>query len=874
VTDQESTTDLLRRADAAYRVVVANPELAAPEVAQLLSEVRQDGNPRALVSVLRAAAWFERSQLRHDRAAALLDEAVRIGRRHRLDAELRQALTTRGAVRHEQGRLTAAKRDFEQAASLLGDADDPELDAQRAALLQNSGQLTAAADLYRRILRNRDTPLDVRAKAANNLGLIEVWCGRADTALSWLDVAAEAAREVGPGSAAFVAASRAWATVRAGRLQQGLELYDEAEARWRESGIPLAELYAEHADALADLRLIPEAIRQAERAVVALDEHGFALIAAEAQLRLARLTLLEGQPRAAAATADLVATRLRGHGRAAWASQARLVSIDAHLATCSAEPDDLAVARRAAATLERAGLVAEAVDGHLTAGRVAATFGRSRLALDAWRRAEQVAHAAPLLVRLKGRLAGALAAELTERPDVVVRRARAGLEDLARHRAALPSAELRARASAHGAELGRLGLAAIAGRRPAADVLLWMERTRSAALGSVDPPEVAGIEEELGLLRATQSDIAEAKREGAARLTDLLARQAALEERIRKATWNQRSSIDAPDRWRPISEIRASLGGQTLVEYDVLDSTIVAAVLTARRSRLAGLGPIESIRRQLDDLSFALRRLARHRSSAASLAAARSGAEDALGALTSLLVEPLALGTPSGVVVVPVGELQNVPWTALLDTPVAVAPSAAMWVRTATRPPPARERVSLIAGPELEGAVAEVRALAAVHDTADVIVPPRSDTAAVTRSLAASSLAHLACHGSVRSDNPMFSSLLVTDGPLTVHELDRRGIAPHRMILAACESSADTVYPGNEALGFVSTLLAGGTSGLIASSVVIPDWNVVRLMTALHTALRAGSTMAVALHEARADVDLSDPAGFVSWCAFNAFGAA
>jgi CHAT domain-containing protein len=182
--------------------------------------------------------------------------------------------------------------------------------------------------------------------------------------------------------------------------------------------------------------------------------------------------------------------------------------------------------------------------------------------------------------------------------------------------------------------------------------------------------------------------------------------------------------------------------------------------------------------------------------------------------------------------------------------------------------------VSLIAGPELDGAVAEVSAIARVHDGADVVVPPRSDTAAVTTSLATASLAHLACHGSIRTDNPMFSSLLVSDGPLTVHELDRRGIAPHRMVLAACEASSDVVYPGNEALGFVSTLLAGGTSGLIASSVVIPDWDVVPLMMSLHRSLHAGSTMAIALHEARGSLDRNDPSSFVSRCAFNAFGAA
>jgi hypothetical protein len=54
----------------------------------------------------------------------------------------------------------------------------------------------------------------------------------------------------------------------------------------------------------------------------------------------------------------------------------------------------------------------------------------------------------------------------------------------------------------------------------------------------------------------------------------------------------------------------------------------------------------------------------------------------------------------------------------------------------------------------------------------------------------------------------------------------------------------------------------------------VPDWNVVGLMTAVHASLRSGASLPVALHRARATLDRADPAGFVSWCAFDAFGAA
>ncbi len=75
-----------------------------------------------------------------------------------------------------------------------------------------------------------------------------------------------------------------------------------------------------------------------------------------------------------------------------------------------------------------------------------------------------------------------------------------------------------------------------------------------------------------------------------------------------------------------------------------------------------------------------------------------------------------------------------------------------------------------------------------------------------------------------------FSALEVTDGLLTVHELDLRGIAPHRVVLAACDSAADVSYAGGELVGFVGALLARGTVGLVAGVVAVGDVEAAGLM--------------------------------------------
>jgi CHAT domain-containing protein len=315
------------------------------------------------------------------------------------------------------------------------------------------------------------------------------------------------------------------------------------------------------------------------------------------------------------------------------------------------------------------------------------------------------------------------------------------------------------------------------------------------------------------------------------------------------------------------------LDGQVLVEYGALDHRLMAVVLDARRIRLVPLGRLESVQDEAEAMQFALRRLARPRSATAR-AGARYSADLSLERLTSRLIGPLGLPRDASLVVVPSVALQRIPWSALHPVPVAVAPSASFWARTRRRRPPAGGRVVLVAGPDLSGAAAEVRALQGLHRSPTLLAPPASTVAAVVDALDGAALAHLACHGRLRSDNPTFSSLSLSDGPLTVHELELRGVAPHRIILAACDSAADVGYAGDEMLGFVSALMARGTAGLVASMVMVPDVESVSLMRALHERTADGATLSEALHGARSTLATGESAEFVNWCAFTAFGGA
>lgn len=868
---------IVSHADAVYKGVVTDPEAFGPLAAELVVRARREGPAEALVVALRAHAWAQRLALHNAAAKTLLDEAAALAERHDLDRRLGEVLVSRIAVQQELGELAAAQRDADRASRLLPDGDRSEMLFQQGVLLQNVGRLQAARRLYRQVLTDGTCPPVIRAKAGNNLAHLECEQGRTDVAIALLEAADRVAADVGPTVRAYLGQTRAWVEVQAGRLAESLVRFDRAHELYEVAGLPLGGHYLEYSDALAGLRLLPEALEVAQQGVRALPEHEAPLMAAEALLRVARLSLLADDLTPARVAADRCELLLRRQRRRGWLARTVVVGHQIRARTTTLTPTELRGLRHRAVELERCGLRSDAVEAHLLAGRL--DVGPDGPAVASLRSAVRLARGMPVLVRLRGRLATALLAERAGSPAAALAACRAGLLDLDGHRRALPSTELRVLASAHGVELGSLGLRALV--EPvtggsAARVFGWLERTRAAALAPLETLPDEGAEPELEILRTLQGELAARQAEGAAQPTELLARIARAEAAVRRASWAPASPSvpTSAGRAGPVvaAQVRRRLGNATLVEYGVLDGRFLAVVLTARRARLVELGAVADVPATIDALLFALRRLARPRAGAASTTAAAAAAGAALATLHHRLVAPLSLDASAPVVVVPVGELQRIPWAPLHAGPTTVAPSARVWLRTLT-PAPGRGRVALISGPGLPGAAAELAALRGVHPGAAVLTPPDSTCQATVDALRGASLAHLACHGRLRSDNPAFSALHLTDGPLTVHELSCRQRAPHQVVLAACESGAQVGFPGDEALGFVSVLLARGSAGVLASSLLVPDRQVLPLMTAVHEHLAGGATMASALARARRTLDPQDPEQIVSRCAFDAYGA-
>ena len=208
----------------------------------------------------------------------------------------------------------------------------------------------------------------------------------------------------------------------------------------------------------------------------------------------------------------------------------------------------------------------------------------------------------------------------------------------------------------------------------------------------------------------------------------------------------------------------------------------------------------------------------------------------------------------------------------LRDRAVTVAPSASAWLRGRRTRPPAHRRVALVAGPRLATGGAEVEQLHARYPDAVLLGRGSATAERVLTALDGAWLAHIAAHGTFRADNPLFSSLQLDDGPLTVHDFERLGRAPYRLVLSSCDSGTAAPVGADELLGLVGSLMPLGAAGVVASIVPVNDPAAVPLMLALHHALDKGAALSEALLAGR-QATLGDALAEATAHSFLALGA-
>ena len=659
-------------------------------------------------------------------------------------------------------------------------------------------------------------------------------------------------------------------------IPAALSYFEEAGSRYRSLNVLVPDLALDRCFVLLAAGLASDALAEADAAAVDIERaRGQSTKRAELLLIAANCALACSKPQMAVDRAR-AAHRLFRFQQSTWgAARTGLVLARAQYRAGAVSPALLRGANRAAARLETLGS-SEAALAHLLAGRVALILGRRAEADRHLAAAAMSRRRGPAMSRASGWLSEALRAEAAGHQRRLLAACRRGLEVLDEYRFTLGATELRAQATAHGAELAALAQRHAARSHRPRLLLAWSERWRATALAVpvVRPSADAALNAGLIAFRKATSQLEESQRQGAPNVR-FRREQQRLEGIVRARALRAHGRAELGPSVVNITELLDELGAAHLIEIVEVDGRIHVLACAAGRVRQFAAGQVDDATRAADFARFALRRLARRRpgddpaSALAILTAAGPKLQDAL-------LGPAAryLGDDH-VIIVPPGKLHAIPWAllpALRDRVVSVAPSASAWMRARAAAPPPRRHVTLVCGPDLITGGAEVPLVAPLYDDVTVLAEGEATSRKVLHAIDGAWLAHIAAHGTFRADSPLFSSLRMYDGPLTVYDFEQLDRAPYRLVLSCCDSGLQAPAGADELLGLVSSLLPLGTAGVVAAIVPVNDHAVVPMMVDLHRYLRAGQTLAESLYSVRRG--LSDPIELATAASLVMLGAA
>ncbi|HEX3309316.1 MAG TPA: tetratricopeptide repeat protein, partial [Streptosporangiaceae bacterium] len=549
-----------------------------------------------------------------------------------------------------------------------------------------------------------------------------------------------------------------------GDLPQALTNLDEARNRYDALGETNPDLAGDRCLALLAAGLAAEAAEETDSALSRLPPGGgIAYKKGELLFAAATAALAAGHLAEARQRAGQAGRLFRTQGRPHWEARTALVLAEARYAGGGHSLALLRYTEQVAARLESA-RAGEAMQAHLLAGRIALTRRSVTQADPHLERAARSRRRGPPLPRSVAWLARALQADAQGNARATVAACARGLDALEEHQMRLGATELRAYGTAHGAELATLAQRDALRRGDVRRLLFWSERWRATALTARSTPlrDDKELAAELQALRSVSRLLGDTEMAAA--------RRNALErERRRLEAAVQARTRRLPGRHEPgegqfnLDELFDELGPATLIELVTVDSVLHVVVAADRRVRLHTVGSLPEREVQLN--RFVLRRLAHGRR--------QPGDEIALkyrgAALEAALLGDAVAGLGDGpVVVIPPARFRAVPWTlmpSLRDRVVTVAPSASAWLRARRMRSPSPRRVALVTGPGLATKGAEIEPLVSRYPGAMLLGHGNATAGQVLTALDGAWLAHIAAHGTFRADNPMFSSILLDDGP-------------------------------------------------------------------------------------------------------------
>lgn len=314
-----------------------------------------------------------------------------------------------------------------------------------------------------------------------------------------------------------------------------------------------------------------------------------------------------------------------------------------------------------------------------------------------------------------------------------------------------------------------------------------------------------------------------------------------------------------------LSGLQTQLGpSKTLIEFVEFGGTISAFVITQNKvAYFRHLATRAEILRLLEELHFQFGTL-RYGSVQLKLflEKLKERTIECLQRIYNVLLRPITdciFG--SQLVIIPAGVLNYVPFQALFDGnkyvieyfETSYAPSTSIWSALQKRPP-RQIKTSLLMGyaderiPLVEN---EIREIKTILPDAKIHTGREATFSAFLENASRFDLIHLACHGKFRADSPMFSSLHLADGSITVRDICSQKLRAGLVTLSACETGLSKVFAGEEILGLARGFLTAGANTMVVSLWAVNDEAAGRLMCEFYRNLQLGNSISASLRKAQ-----------------------
>ncbi len=249
------------------------------------------------------------------------------------------------------------------------------------------------------------------------------------------------------------------------------------------------------------------------------------------------------------------------------------------------------------------------------------------------------------------------------------------------------------------------------------------------------------------------------------------------------------------------------------------------------------------------------------------------------------LWEPLEIPTTwKKILIIPEGELANLPWEALIEAKqsfesqrfdkiqsVVICPSLRHYFKS-QHSHSTSDSVQVFAGysRNLPAVRTEVERLCNnAKGNCKIFNEAKRDDWPVSGQ---AHIWHYSGHGHLRSDNPFYSYLALADAPLFAADFRLREVQVNLVTLAACQTGEEAAAPGDESSGLVRALLEMGARNVIGSRWPVSDQSTGVWMTEFYNSLFNGTSLLESMAAARIKVREDYPSAY-HWSAFAQYGA-